>query len=310
MKAYRGNTADGVWVFDQVFPLAKTLRQEFDRRFSNVGPGGNEGRFVWDYWNVPDQYTLLRTPAAHFFGPKLFDGLTQSLLRFGRENFGCTGLTPPWLSCYVEGCQQQFHVDMPHGPLAYVWSLTPHQAAFVGGETQFIRPEVLDYWKNYDRWNGAESEAIVGKIAPRFGRLVVFDPRVPHGVSEVRGVHDVRKARLVIHGWFSNPQPAIDGGLSPTNASRGIQEILADIDGMVADQSLRGLISFSFMVSPAGKVGRLQVRASTLQIAEPSHRLDASAIAQIERSLGERIAQQEFARAKKPTRVTLPLVFD
>ncbi len=24
-------------------------------------------RFVWDYWHVPNQYTLLRTPADQFF---------------------------------------------------------------------------------------------------------------------------------------------------------------------------------------------------------------------------------------------------
>lgn len=312
----RGNVADGVWVFDQPFSLAKPLRAHFDRIFADPKPEGPQrpetaaGRFVWDYWNVPNQYTLLRTPAAHFFGPKLFDGLTQQLLAFGREQFGCTGLTPPWLSCYVEGCNQQFHVDMPHGPLAYVWSLTLPGVDFKGGETQFIRPEVLNYWNHYDRWNGAETEDIIGRIAPKFGRLVVFDPRIPHGVSEVRGVHDVKRARLVVHGWFSNPQPAIDGPLSPAKASLGIQEILTDVDSWVSDLNLRGLISFSFQVTALGKVSRLQKRASTLQQPRGDESASWKSIASIEKKLGERIARQVFAKARGITQVTLPLVFD
>jgi hypothetical protein len=42
------------------------------RRFSN--PRSTESnRFVWDYWHVPDQYTLVRTSAQDFFGDELYD---------------------------------------------------------------------------------------------------------------------------------------------------------------------------------------------------------------------------------------------
>ena len=37
------------------------------------------------------------------------------------------------------------------------------------------------------------------------GRCIAFDPRVPHGVNVVRGGNDPRKARVVVHGWFKEP---------------------------------------------------------------------------------------------------------
>jgi|AntRauTorckE5430_2_1112549.scaffolds.fasta_scaffold132825_1 hypothetical protein len=47
-------------------------------------------------------------------------------------------ITPPWLSCYVEGHEQRLHTDPAHGPWAFVLSLTPDEVAeaMSGGETQ------------------------------------------------------------------------------------------------------------------------------------------------------------------------------
>lgn len=38
------------------------------------------------------------------------------------------------------------------------------------------------------------------------GRCIAFDPRVPHGVNRVTGTQDPRKGRVVIHGWFNEPE--------------------------------------------------------------------------------------------------------
>jgi hypothetical protein len=38
------------------------------------------------------------------------------------------------------------------------------------------------------------------------GRCLAFDPRVPHGVNRVVGTQDPRRARIVIHGWFNEPE--------------------------------------------------------------------------------------------------------
>jgi hypothetical protein len=38
------------------------------------------------------------------------------------------------------------------------------------------------------------------------GRCIAFDPRVPHGVNTVIGSNDPRTARVVVHGWFNEPE--------------------------------------------------------------------------------------------------------
>ena len=51
----------------------------------------------------------------------------------------------------------------------------------------------------------------VSSVQPRFNRLTVFDGRYPHGVRPVEGTRDPLKARLVLHGWFTEPTPFFDG---------------------------------------------------------------------------------------------------
>ena len=42
------------------------------------------------------------------------------------------------------------HTDNPHGPFAFVLSLTEWEGrSFSGGETAILQPWVLDYWANY-----------------------------------------------------------------------------------------------------------------------------------------------------------------
>ena len=106
------------------FPKAKGLRNIFDERFSDPRKTDSR-RFVWDYWHVPGQYTFMRTPANHFFPSNIYSYFEKSLLMWGQKFLGCTGISPPWLSYYVDGCGQELHADVPHGPWAYVYSLTP-----------------------------------------------------------------------------------------------------------------------------------------------------------------------------------------
>lgn len=63
-------------------------------------------RFVWDYWHVPNQYTLIRTPAEDFFPRTLYESLEDALLSYGENKLGCRSISPVWLSYYVDGCSQ------------------------------------------------------------------------------------------------------------------------------------------------------------------------------------------------------------
>lgn len=57
------------------------------------------------------------------------------------------------------------------------------------------------------------ARAQVTAVEPAFNRLVLFDPRLPHGVREVQGTRDPRKGRLVVTGWFTEPTPFFTGAL-------------------------------------------------------------------------------------------------
>ena len=83
-----------------------------------------------------------------------------------------------------------------------VLSLTPDDVKkFSGGNTILMKENVLDYWKTFDPTEGLQIQNLVEHIEPNFNRLIVFDGRIPHAVEEVRGVHDPREGRLVLHGW-------------------------------------------------------------------------------------------------------------
>lgn len=68
----------------------------------------------------PGQYCHLRTPGASFFSGEgvaegLFEELCDLITCFGQQQLGMNAITPPWLSCYVDGCEQRLHTDSPHG---------------------------------------------------------------------------------------------------------------------------------------------------------------------------------------------------
>ena len=150
--------------------------------------------------------------------------LEDALLAYGQDKLGCSRMTPAWLSCYVDGCYQNFHADNPHGPWAFVLSLTRSADRFEGGATTIMKPSVLEYWRSYDSSKGCEFGDVFDTVAPQFNRLTVFDPRIPHGVSRVRGTQDPREGRLVLHGWYADPTPFFDGALDEDTVRRRERE--------------------------------------------------------------------------------------
>ena len=209
--------AEHLRVVDSFYGGAKALRSTFDDHFAEPRQAHPQ-RFVWDYWHVPGQYTLHRTQAANYFEPDAFDALTDALTSYGKNELGLRAISPPWLSFYVDGCEQAVHADVPQGPLAYVLSLTNwDERAFIGGETTILQPPVLDYWRDFDSSTGLEYDDLFTTVPPLFNRLTVFDARLPHGVRRVEGERDPRGARLVLHGWFTEAEPFFDGGLKESD---------------------------------------------------------------------------------------------
>ena len=298
-------TNQHLWTLDRFSAHAPALRREFEARFADPRATRSD-RFVWDFWHVPDQYTLVRTPADSFFSPKLFRGFVNELGAWAEETLGCAALTPPWLSYYIEGCEQKLHSDVPHGPWAYVFSISPPKPKFSGGETLILRPETLDYWRNFSDAEDRELQSFVQRIAPRFNRLTVFDPRFPHGVTPVRGTLDPREARLVIHGWFTDPRPYLRGALSARQAAPVLDAAVEKfVQALSALGQWHGILSLRLRVAKNGSAILEKILADSL-VAVDANPLDH---ARVLRELKRCFATLKFPAKSAGTEITLPLLF-
>jgi len=300
-----------VLITDRFFSQAKSMRQEFENRFADPRNAKAE-RFVWDYWHIENQYTALRTPAYLFFKRRLYEAFHNQLVWWGRRNLGCHDVSPPWMSCYIEGCKQELHGDLPHGPWAFVYSLTPwKERVFQGGETMLLREPILNLWKDWPiakhKRGGMERADIVEDIPSLFNRLLVFDPRIPHGVREVRGVHDVCRGRLVIHGWFVQPRPFIEGPLKPEEMAVAIEDLFGLVQTLISEGlDVQGILSARFRIANSGLVDQFEVLSHTLR--GPAY--DARARRELERQVRRFFEKYRFTKMRQSTSVTLPLVFE
>lgn len=291
---------------DQFFAKAQALREVFEERFSNPLQA-HENRFVWDYWHVPEQYTLVRTPAYHYFPDELYNEFHRALVSWGQRHLGCHDISPPWLSYYIEGCRQELHADVPHGPFAFVYSLTPwEERKFSGGETLILQPDVLHYWSTFTGERGLEGRDLVAKIPSLFNRLTVFDPRLPHGVVPVSGVQDPRQGRLVIHGWFTEPRPFYSGSLDEEQVTEFLTEQLEDLypelDNLGA---FSGLLSVNIRWPSSTSLPELACLANTLVNLEQPLKIPTEVE---ERILGH-LAELPWFAPPGPAEITIPFSF-
>lgn len=266
------------------------------------------GRFVWDWWHVPDQYTHLRTPAWTFFPKKAYESFHRRLVMWGRENLGCHDVSPPWLSAYVDGCRQELHSDVPHGPWAFVFSLTPwRKRKFRGGSTLLLKPETLDYWRHFGERRDFEADALVDRVPPLFNRLTVFDPRVPHGVERVEGAAGLLDARLVIHGWFVEPRPFIKGPIPVGRAENVLGDFLEDLPSRLPlrlNQGLHGSLVLRMRVGKNGEVLGVERLTNTLRVMGEGATETAVTAALLRAARG-----LHFGKLRGPAAVTLPVLF-
>ena len=289
-------------IVDRFAPEADALRAVFDERFAEPRRARGD-RFVWDWWHVPGQYTHLRTPAWTYFPRALYERFHRRLVAWGREVLGCHDISPPWLSCYVDGCRQELHGDLPHGPWAFVFSLTRWRGrVFAGGETLLVRDEVLDFWQDFRSTRAVEERELIDAIEPKFNRLVTFDPRIPHGVREVTGTRDPREGRLVIHGWFVQPRPFVQGPLP----ARSLLARTDELGAAIGDVPLAGLLSLSFAVDRRGGVRDVRVLSDTTRVPLADERERVRVV----RALRTTIGAWRFGAQRGASRVTLPLVFE
>lgn len=297
--------------------VAKRLRTAFEGKFADPRKTSPD-RFVWDFWHIENQYSVLRTPARYFFPKELFKKLENELVSYGQTNLGCNGISDPWISLYLDGSYQNLHADSPHGPWAYVFSLTKwKEREFRGGETLLAKNTLLNFWPNFtrDRRNerGMEFTDLFESIPPEFNQLTLFDPRLPHGVQEVRGTRDPVKGRLVVHGWFVEPRPFIAGALSKNaRTAAATEKVINEILQPLAEElgifsELQGTLSVRVSISPSGVTGKQELLTHTLLSSEnPANGRPALAAIQL---IAEAISRAKFPRAAGKSTVTIPFLF-
>eukprot|EP00667_Euglena_gracilis_P007231 EG_transcript_7299 len=319
---------------ENFYPRAKELRGVFDARFGNTR-GLSPKRFCWDHWHVPEQYSFHRTLAEEYFSDLAdlgqengeWEALKEALLDYGTTQLGCAAITPLWLSYYCDGDEQQWHCDVPHGAYAFVLSLTDwDRRTFSGGDTALLRDDTMSHWSRFfDIYRddprhpaqaGLNYPDLVEHIPARFNQLLVFDGRIPHGVRRVYGARDPREARLVLHGWFSSPEPFYDGALQAEEVEPPLRAVLDPLMERLADYEtypqLHGHLAIQLVAPGAGGPAQhVRVLTESLRL-HPSEEDPARARNTVARAVLEALRRCVFPAAPDgtDTRIVLPLSFE
>jgi|CXWL01.1.fsa_nt_gi hypothetical protein len=247
-------------IHDEFCGFAPEMRAAFEAHFADPYAMTPPQHFIWNYWHVPGRYTYLRSELAAVLGRDLASRFmrhleTWSLLRYG--------LKPrvPWLSLYVNGCEQGLHNDASNGRLAYVYSLTRWQERrFSGGDTLLLRPEA----RSAERQTRPSSLGdLMQAVSVDFNRLILFDDRLPHGVARLSGTMAPAEGRLVIHGHLVETEPVLIGAL-PDEALQSLRgSLVDDLQGIgeQADAALHGVVTLRADVARTGVVANARVLA-------------------------------------------------
>lgn len=291
--------------FDRFYPKASELRKHFEDVYSNPRQG-DARRFCFDPWYIEGQFNHLRTPAEDFFPQPILQPFWEYLVGWGRKTLGCQMISPPWMSLYLSGHFQNWHADNPQGPFAFVYTLSPRWKSGRGGRTLILKPGILDYWNQPPLQQGYEANRIYDSLMPKWNRLLVFDPRLPHRVEKVNDVKDPLEGRLVIHGWFVDPRPMIEG--EPD--SKSLKVFLEDfVQQSLQKQSFlsefRGYLCFRISVNPSGEIRDVRSQASTLVAPQRSQKWVHNQIKTFARDL----KSFRFGKSRGRSELTLPFQF-
>jgi hypothetical protein len=280
--------------------MARQMRAAIDRHFAQPYKQTAEHQ-VWNYWYVPDMYTFLRTAPDKVIGRELLDRFHAALTAWSWKTLGLGNVTYPYLSLYVDGCQQSIHNDAGNGRFGYVYSLTWDQRETKGGETIVYHEGDL-YRTSLTNMTGGRG-GLYEMIESRFNRLAIFDDRMPHGVNRIEGSMNPVHGRLVLHGHISETGPGVRGALGPEQ-----------VGSLVEEAANEALSRFEMRTDPHGPlVVRLSIGADG-GVGDSRLVLDRLAFPDGQSSEGmaeavvEAVRKLSFPAADAPTEAVVPIM--
>ena len=294
-------------VVDDFLPLelALSMRADIDRHFGNPGQHSPDIHQIWNYWYVPETYTYLRTIPEKVIDKERVSTFVSNLREWASATLGMTYVNWPYLSLYVNGCNQQMHNDSLNGRFGFVYSLTNPVRKTVGGAT-LLMTEGDPFRRNLS--NPMSIVSLCEKVEPNFNRLVIFDDRIVHAVERVEGSMDPVEGRFVLHGHIQEQGPLVSGSLSLETLQPALHEALGAFVAQHGEEAyaFHGPISTRFQIDSRGGVSGLHVLLDrVVSVAER----DAGAWPALRSRYLAALGAARYPQAEGPTTVILPMAF-
>ncbi|HYD38179.1 MAG TPA: hypothetical protein VEA60_11230 [Allosphingosinicella sp.] len=291
-------------ILDDFLPRdeAVAMRRQINAHFAEPHRQSPDRHQVWNYWYVPGLYTYLRTLPEKVIERALVARFIQALTVWAEYMLGLGHVTWPYLSLYVDGCEQKLHNDSVNGRFGFVYSLTWDERKTTGGETIVLKEGDL-FRDNMGR--ASAGAGLLDLIEPRFNRLTLFDDRMPHGVQRVEGSMNPVEGRFVLHGHISESGPIAEGPLDPAAVAGRVQEALAPLFADIQRMAVlhHGPLVLRLTIQPDGRVGGIE------RLVDRVARADGNSAGVAVGEAMRIIRALSFPEAPAPTQATLPLLF-
>jgi hypothetical protein len=291
-------------ILDDFLPRAEAvaMRRQINDHFAEPERHMPDRHQVWNYWHVPGLYTYLRTQPEKVIERAHVARFVEALTVWAHYMLGLGHVTWPYLSLYVDGCEQKLHNDSTNGRFGFVYSLTWDERKTFGGETIVLKEG--DLFRS-NMGNASAGPGLLDLIEPKFNRLTLFDDRMPHGVQRVEGSMNPIEGRFVLHGHISESGPSADGPLDAAAITRAVYDDLGPLLSEVQRMPVlhHGPLVLRLAIEPSGLVSRVD------RLVDRLARADGNSAGVLVGQVTQRIRAMRFPEAAAATEAIVPLLF-